>query len=121
MDNTGTCCHPLYITRAYNPAVLKAVPMFNSAVKHVCNSFNTSVRVPWETFNKLFRAVTAKIIEKKKRVKIRELVISENPVQMNAGTFHCRYSRKHSFYFTGFHGFLLPDLICRNRTIFYQG
>ena len=104
MDDPAARGHPLYIASGNGAAVPHAVAVIHGAREDICNGFDSTVRVPWEPCQIIFRNVIPKIIEEKKGIEIGSVAETERTSQMHSRAFQRRLRGDHSFYRSERHG-----------------
>jgi len=104
MDDPAARGHPLYIASGNGAAVPHAVAVIHGSREDVCNGFDSTVRVPGEPCQIIFRNVIPKIIEEKKGIEIGSVAEAERTSQMHSRAFQRRLRGDHSFYRSERHG-----------------
>src|SRR5262249_41362793 len=87
VNDSASCRHPLNISGADFSAVTDAVSVFDSSFEHIRNSFDPTMRMPWEAGQIFFRLVITKVIQKEERIIIRCVAETEHTAEMDAGSF----------------------------------
>jgi hypothetical protein len=86
MDDAASRGHPLHVARADNPAVPDAVSVLHVALKDIGNRFDTPMGMPGKTLEVMGGIVGSEIVEKKERVKLRYVVVPEDPLKVHPCT-----------------------------------
>jgi hypothetical protein len=66
--------------------------MFDAAVQDVRDSLYPPMGMPGETREVVARIVGMEVVEKKERIELRDLIVAEGALEMNAGPFDRRFA-----------------------------
>ena len=87
MDDPAAGRHPLDVTGADHPLVSHTVSVFDPSVQDVRDRLDPPVGVPGEALQVIPRIVRTEIVEKQKRIELRPLVETEQPLQPDPRPF----------------------------------
>jgi hypothetical protein len=90
MDDAASGCHPLDVTRVDDASVLKAVAMLYFALEDIGNRLDASMRMPGKALKVVIRIVRPKIVEKEKRIKLGNLIVTESSFEVHTRSFDGR-------------------------------
>ena len=91
MDDPAPGGHPLHVTGGNRTLVAHAVAVLDCPGQHIRNRFNSTVWVPWEPCQIVFRDVITEIIEQKKGIEVLGVSKTKGPPKVHAGTFEGRF------------------------------
>jgi hypothetical protein len=92
VDDPAARGHPLNIPGFNRPFVSHAVPVFHFSVKNIGDRLDPPVRMPGEPPQVIGRVVRMKVVQKKERVQLGDLLVAEGPFQMNPGALNGRFT-----------------------------
>src|SRR6266849_8827507 len=98
MNDAAAGGHPLDVAWGDRAAIAHAVAVLNRTGPHVRDGLDSTMRVPWKTFEIILGNVVAKIVEKKEGIEVGGVAETERAAQVNARAFERWFGLDQSFH-----------------------